>query len=217
MTRGRWVLLALAGLTLMSGCRAMGQYFRARGRDLADCGRARLAFGLGLYAEAELTSLVQPSVGFLDATLSPRYSLQWDPRSVKSFGEVRTAAFPTLLLVWPYYGYTETQAGYGDTRPYLRAALAPWILMGNHQVARTSNSLFRLHNLIPNPRLVAEKDQAPPPGRLTDSFWLAVSGTALLLNTDLGVNPLEMLDLVAGIFGFDPLQDDMRSETPVGE
>ncbi len=209
----RGLLVALAML-LASGCAGTARYLLERGRDLGDCVRGRAAFGLGLYAEAEVTSLLQPAIGLIDLTLAPRYSLEWDPRGRQSHGAVRTAAFPALLVGWPYYGYHETAAGYGDTNPYLRGALAPLILMGNHHIARTSNSLLHLHSLLPNPRLHdddPDEDTTPASTSLSQHTWLAVSATGGLLNFDVGINPLEILDLVVGLIGIDVLGDDNRS------
>ncbi|MFQ5653698.1 MAG: hypothetical protein ACE5GW_03080 [Planctomycetota bacterium] len=210
--RGRLLLLLLLALSSLSGCAGGRSYLKARGRDLGDCGRGRLALGVGRYAEAEATALLQPAVGLIDASLAPRYSIGWDPRPGRPKGLLRTAAFPTLLFAWPYYGAAETREGYGDTHPYLRGALGPWILMGNHHVEGRSNALLLLDRLIPNPRLAPPlgRQEAPDPS-IADHAWLAVSGTVLFLNIDAGVNPLEILDLVAGLVGLDLLGDDGRS------
>ena len=80
----RWAPILLLALTGTLGCKAIGPYWKERVRDLGDCVQGRLAFGLGLYAEAEATSAIHPSLGFVDLTLSPRYSLQWDPRPHRS-------------------------------------------------------------------------------------------------------------------------------------
>lgn len=221
MTRHCLLPGLLLALTL-SGC-SSASYFPARAKDLGDCFQARAAFGLGLYAEVEATSLLHPSVGFADTTLAPRFSVEWDPRRRDVKGELRAAAFPTLLLGWPFYGYHEAQSGYADTHPYWRGFLAPWILMGNRHVGRTSNSLLWLHSLIPNARLedpspdFADEDP-PPPGaarKLADHTWLAISATPLVVRLDLGWNPLETIDFVLGLLALDILgDDDRRPENP---
>ncbi|MGE3166694.1 MAG: hypothetical protein AB7O52_17465 [Planctomycetota bacterium] len=206
------LLLVATCVTLCGGC-GSGQYLRARAHDLGDCFTARAALGVGLYAEAEVTTLVAPALGFADATLAPRYSWEWDPRRHEVFGGLRTAAFPTLLLAWPIYGHGETREGYGDTHPYWRGLIAPWALVGTHHIERRSTSLLGVHRLIPNPRLWDPEfdDEPRPTPRFSEHTWIAVSATPLLVRLDLGWNPLETFDWLVGIFGWDVLRDDSRA------
>lgn len=206
-------LFAYACIALtLCGCQS-GGYWAQRGADLGDVFRVRLALAVGLYAEVEATPLVHASAGFLDATLAPRGSLEWDPVRRAPPGEVRTATFPALLVGWPVYGWQETRHGYGDTRPYLRGFVAPFILMGNHHVARRSHALLALDTLVPNPRLVdpvhGDLDPSPilPPAPARWG-WFGFSVTPLLGRFDLGFNPLELIDLITGLVGFDLLGDD---------
>ncbi|MEM7262787.1 MAG: hypothetical protein AAF488_12410 [Planctomycetota bacterium] len=172
--------------------------------------RGGLALSLGLYAEVEATSALHPAVGFLDASLSPRYAVLHDPRGTDVPGEVRTAAFPTLLVGWPLYGYGETEEGYGDTNPYLRGFIAPWILMGNHHVDHRCGGLFYLQHLVANPRLERDPTEATPtdPGPVQRHGWFGFSVTLLALRIDLGFNPLECVDAVGALVGIDLLGDD---------
>ena len=197
-------MITLLLLLPLAGC----SYLEERGRDLSQCARGRVAFGVGLYAELEATELMHPAVGFMDMTLVPRASLGWDPRPEPTFGQVRTAAMPTLLVAWPYYGWHESQAGYGTTRPYLRGFLAPWILMGNHHVRGDSCAVLALDRLIPNPRLAPRDGDTEPQRDLVSQTWLAASATALFVNVEVGVQSIEMLDFVLGWFGVDVLGDD---------
>lgn len=205
-------------LLALTGCQGhLRRYVDARCDDLSDCARFRIGLGLGLYADAEVTSFVKPAVGFMDASLAPSYTAGWDPRPDQPTGRVRTAAFPALLVGWPFYGYGETKAGYGDTHPYLRGAVAPFIFMGNGHVERRSWSLFGLHRLIPNPRLAPSEDDPPPPvERDIDKAWVAASATAGIVTADLGFNPLQCVDFVAGLFGFDFAGDDFRGGADEG-
>ena len=134
-------LLGIIGFLWCGGC---ADYWAARGRDLTDCARAGVALGVGLLAEVEATSFVHPTVGLLDVTFEPRLAFTWDPRPSRPQGEVRTAAMPTLLVGWPLYGYHESKSGYDDSHPYLRGAIAPWILMGTHHIERVSHSLSKM-------------------------------------------------------------------------
>lgn len=211
----RAALLLFLLLTTV-GCQGLGTYTSHLASDFGDCVRARAAAATGLYAEVEVTAGLHPSVGFADVTLAPRYSLEWDPSGSAS-GELRTAAFPSLLVAWPWYGAQETADGYGETSPYVRGLVAPYILMGNRQVGRRSNSLFGLHHFIPNPRLVdpelSEMNVPPPPRRATDDYWVGVSVTVLVGRVDFGINIVEIWDLLFGVFGFD-LLDDNATEPP---
>ena len=198
--------LGILGFLCCGGC---ADYWAARGRDLTDCARAGVALGVGLLAEVEATSFVHPTVGLLDITFEPRFALRWDPRPSRPQGEVRTAAMPTLLVGWPFYGYYESKSGYDDSHPYLRGAIAPWILMGTHHIERVSHSLFGVHRLIPNPRLFPAED-ADSEFRLSDHTWLATSVTLLFVRCDVGINPLEVLDFLTGWFALDLSGDDRR-------
>lgn len=235
--RARRLVLAalLAGGALAStGC---ASYWKARAHDVGDCFRLGAGFGLGLYAEAEATSLVQPAVGFADVNLKPRYSLDWDPRP-KPPGELRTAAFPTLLVAWPFHGWNEVEEGYGDTHPYLRGFFAPWALVGSHHVRKESIGLLGLGGPLGNPRFAEEraleardrerassrgeagdsseidpgKEEAPRPrgSGASRHGWVAASGTVLFVQVDAGVNLIEWGDLLVGFFGWDPLADDSK-------
>lgn len=207
-----WRLVAVCWFAcggLLAGCAPLSGYARGRAEDLADCVRVQAAAGLGLYLEAEVTSFVQPAAGLLDVNLAPRWGLGWDPRANRPHGTLRTAAFPSLLAGWPAYGYGETAAGYGDTHPYLRGAIAPLILMGNHHTEQRSVSLFWLHELIPNARFMRAPEEPPLADvPLADHFWIGTSGTALALSFDAGVNPYQIIDFVVGIAGLDLLGDD---------
>ncbi|MFN0057596.1 MAG: hypothetical protein ACKVX7_03995 [Planctomycetota bacterium] len=223
----RKTLLILLMFSTALGCAPTGRYLRSRGADLADCVLARAAFGVGLYAEIEVTTLVRPAVGFGDATLAPRLALEHVPAARQSDGELRTAAFPALFLLWPWYGYAETAEGYGDSHPYVRGFFAPWFLMGNYHVAEHTNGVLLLDRLLVNPRLnnhdeetnaepVADTDTAsvattaPRARPIADHGWFAASVTPLLGRFDIGLNPLELVDFLTGLVGLDLLRDDGR-------
>jgi hypothetical protein len=202
-------LLALAALT---GCAGFGDWTRARGRDLGDCVRASVGLGVGLYAEVQATSVLHPSVGFGDVSLAPRKTLGWDPRPIPP-GRVRTAAFPTLLLAWPIYRREMISMGFEDTAPGWRGFFSPLILMGSHHVEGRANSLLGLHRLLPNPMLGKSPPETPPE-RWSRETWFAVSGTLGVVHADLGINPLEIVDLLVGLVGWDLLGDDERGKAP---
>jgi len=202
---GRGALL-LALVLPTSGC----AYLETRRSDFADAFRARAAVGVGLYAEVEATSALRPCVGFVDLTLAPKLSVEHDPRVSGHRGEVRTAAFPALLLAWPFYGLGETREGYGDTSPFLRGFLAPLVLAGNYHVEHRQVGLLYPGVWLPDPRLELDEDEAPPPraSGATDHGWLGVSGTVLFGRFDFGVNLIELVDAVIGCAGLDLLGDD---------
>ncbi len=210
LLRAGWMPVLVA-LVASTGCvGSAGQYVVARSNDISDCLRFQLGVGAGIYAEVEASSVLHPSVGFVDASLQPEYTIGWDPRPGRPPGMFRTAAFPTLVLGWPFYGYQESADGYGDTHPYVRGFLAPYILMGTRHVERRSNSLLLLHHLVPNPRLEGGPDAQPAPRRTSDHYWVGGSGTLLLVSFDLAVNLLELLDFLVGLAAFDLLDDDDR-------
>jgi hypothetical protein len=176
--------------------------------------RGSVGLGAGLYAEVQATSALHPSVGFGDASLAPKRTIGHDPRPLPP-GRVRTAAFPTLLVGWPVYRRDMIAMGFEDTAPGLRGFLSPWILMGSDHVAGRANSLLGLHRWLRNP-LLGEPPPETAPERWSRRSWLAASGTLGVVQVDAGVNPLEILDFVAGLVGWDPLGDDRRGRAAQG-
>ncbi len=201
-----FALLLCLGLT---GCQS---YWRDRGRDLSQVAHLRLGVSLGLYAEAEATSLLRPSIGLIDASLFPRYSVGWDSRPRRYRGSLRTATFPALILGWPIYGYLESQEGYAGAAPYWRGFIAPYLFTGTDHVDQTMNGLFYPERLIPNPRLVeALADEAPlATSQLSAHGRFGVSATLGLVRLDAGLNPLEFIDFLIGWVGLDLPGDRVR-------
>lgn len=197
-------------LVVLPGCAGVGTWTRARGRDLGDCVRASVGLGVGLYVEAQATSALYPSVGFGDVSLAPKRTLGWDPRPLPP-GRVRTAAFPSMLVGWPIYRQEMISMGFEDTSPGWRGALSPMILLGNHHVEGRANSLFGLHRAIPNP-LLGEPPPETSPDRWSRRSWFGASGTLGVVTFDFGVNPLEIVDLLGGLVGWDPMGDDGRGK-----
>lgn len=201
-------LTAAAAWLMLIGC--SGPEIRSRGKDFAESARFRVGAGIGLYSEVQVTSWVHPAIGFADANLSPRYTLGWDPRPGQPAGTMRTAAFPTLLVGFPFYQRYWQEAGYGDSYTPWHGFLAPWILMGNHYVEGQSCSLLKLHRKIPNPLLSPDpalKSLSATQQRSRDS-WIAISGTLGVATFDVGINPLELLDAIFGLISVDLLGDD---------
>ncbi len=212
----RWVAF-ICGTLLLSGC--SGLDLRSRGADLGDALRLRLGAGIGLYGEVEATSWIHPAIGFADASLTPRYTLGWDPRPGQPAGMLRTAAFPTLLVASSFYTEPWGPSRSNDTPAPLRGFLGACILMGNHYVEGESCSLLRLHDKIPNPVL----SPAPSLAALTDNeqrsrnSWLAISGTLGVVTFDVGINPLELIDALLGCFSIDLLEDDESTTVDVSD
>ncbi|NRA74769.1 MAG: hypothetical protein HRU16_02415 [Planctomycetes bacterium] len=209
-------LVACAGICLhMAGC--SGQQLRDRARDFGDTLRWRVGAGVGLYSEVQVTSWIHPAVGFADANLSPRYTIGWDPRPGQPAGALRTAAFPTLLVAFPFYQRYWENAGFGDQYSPKQGLLAAVILMGNHYVEGESCSMLRLHRNIPNPMLKTDPQLAAlsKTQRHSRNSWIAISGTLGVLTFDAGINPLEIFDAITGLVSIDLLGDDDRGAEDV--
>jgi len=173
--------------------------------------------GVGLYSEVQVTSWIHPAVGFADANLSPRYTIGWDPRPGQPAGALRTAAFPTLLVAFPFYQRYWENAGFGDQYSPEQGLLAAVILMGNHYVEGESCSMLRLHRNIPNPMLKTDPQLASlsKTQRHSRNSWIAISGTLGILTFDAGINPLEIFDAITGLVSIDLLGDDDRGAEDV--
>jgi hypothetical protein len=210
------LLVAYAGICLLlAGCSS--QQLRVHGNDLCDAVRLRIGAGVGLYSEVQITCWIHPAVGFADANLSPRYTIGWDPRPGQPAGTLRTAAFPTLLVAFPFYHRYWQKAGFGDHYSPKHGLLAGAILMGNHYVEGESCSMLRLHRNIPNPMLKTDPrlEALSRTQRHSRDSWIAISGTLGVLTFDAGINPLEILDAITGLVSIDLLGDDDRGTEDV--
>ena len=205
-------LACLALLVGAGGCASVSDWAGARARDLGDCVRGSVGLSGGLYVEAEATAVLNPSAGFGDFAIPPKWTLAWDPRPLPP-GRVRTSAFPTLLVGWPFYRHEMIAMGYADSSPGWRGFLAPFFLVGSDHSEGRGNSLLGMHALLPNPLLVEARAETPTE-RLSRQSWVGGSATVGIIGVDAGINPLEIVDFLVGLFGWDLLEDDDRAIEP---
>ena len=68
-----------------------------------------------------------------------------------------------------------------------------------------------MHALLPNPLLV---EAAPETDRerLSRQSWFGAGATVGIVGVDAGINPLEIVDFLVGLFGWDLLDDDDRAK-----
>ncbi|MDE0959533.1 MAG: hypothetical protein OSB09_02005 [Planctomycetota bacterium] len=216
---GAIVLLVLLGF-LPCGCKSID--IPARIDDLTDTVRARVGAGLGLYGEIEATGWLHPAIGFVDANLSPRFTIGHDPRPGQPAGVLRSASFPTMLVAFPFEKSPSGTTDDSATSPALKGWLNACMLRGNHHVEGQSCSLMQWHRKIHHDWLI----EAPSLAQLSEAqrssrnTWFAISGTLGVVTIDVGIHPLEVLDALLGWFGVDLMEDDLRRQVPaptVGE
>ena len=210
------LIIVSIGLTLI-GC--SGQQIKDRSEQLGQGLRFQIGAGIGLYGEVQATSWIHPAIGFADANLSPRYTIGWDPRPQQPAGTLRTAAFPSLILGFPFYSPFWEEVGFGESYSPKNAFLAPWILMGNHYVEGESCSLFQLHRQIPNPllsRAIGLEQLTAKQQRSRDS-WIAISGTIGLVTFDIGINPLEIFDTMKNLISVETPEDTNVDDSSLEE
>ncbi len=200
------ILTLLVATLLSSGCST------PLTRDLADCIHAEAGLGLGIYLEAEVTDWIHPAVGVFDVGMKPRQSIGWDPRPGQPVGQMRTAAFP-LTLGGALANLIGDEDHFGE---WLQSPgsvlLANLSLTGNDYITGENCSLLRMHRYFPNPMLnrAPSLEELSPQQQLSRDSWIGFSGTLLIFNFDFGINPLEIVDAIGSIFGWDMMADDGR-------
>lgn len=207
--------ILLGTFLLISGCSAPLK------RDLTDCFHAEAGLGLGIYLEAQATDWLHPAIGVGDLALKPRQSIGWDPRPGQPVGQLRTAAFPVSTLALPasLIGNEDLFENWGLSSPD-QILIANLSLSGNNYITGENCSLLRLHRLAPNPILTRAPslEALTPRQQLSRDTWIGFSGTLLFFNFDFGINPLEIIDMMTSVLGWDLLADDERiTEGPIGD
>ncbi len=206
--------ILLGAILLISGCSAPLK------RDLADCVHAEAGLGLGIYLEAQVTDWVHPAIGVADLSLKPRQSFGWDPRPGQPVGQLRTAAVPVSTLALPasLLGGANLFENWGLSSPE-QILIANLSLSGNNYITGENCSLLRLHRLAPNPILTRAPslEALTPHQQLSRDSWVGFSATLAVFHFDFGINPLEIIDMMTSVLGWDLLADDERiTEGPTG-
>ena len=193
--------ILLGTFLLISGCSAPLK------RDLTDCLHAEAGLGLGIYLEAQVTDWVHPAIGVADLSLKPR--------------QLRTAAFPVSTLALPasLLGGADLFENWGLSSPE-QILIANLSLSGNNYITGENCSLLRLHRLAPNPILTRAPslEALTPHQQLSRDSWVGFSATLAIFHFDFGINPLEIIDMMTSVLGWDLLADDERiTEGPTGD
>ena len=179
------LLLPLLVLVLGSGCRSTGEYFRCRGRDLADVVTLELTAGPGVDVHGQATTFVGAAAGW-----SVQKGLFWHGRHVGG-GRRETAGFVLL--------------GATEARPLTPPGPEPAPRM---PVRRAAWAMFL-------PLLVSPADGVhlgyvadwPHTADVT-------MGASAGIGFHLGVSPGEALDFLAGLTTLDPAGDDSPPPPP---
>ena len=191
MKRLGYLVLLLAAFAV--GC--------APGRldDLADCGKASVGIGMGLEAHARIGFLTHPSLGHGSFTSRVGHeSRRW------------TGAWEEFHAVWPMTAMMSQIAGLNlegcnlslmttysppfgedvpleEEEPHMGYLLPLLVYAGMHR-----------------------DDEGSHPLAFKEATNLEVGGTLLLVSASVGLNPLEIVDFLAGFVGLDPAGDDFE-------
>ena len=187
------MLLAVSGmLACASGC--------APGRldDLADCGKLSVGFGFGLEVHAKLGCLTHPSLGF---GASGTYRAGHESREI-------SGTWFEFRAVWPIMSWLGLLWG----EPDLGTCNLSFIASRGLTMDDVDSGLDEVGYLLPllvylgggmDPEL-----DLPDPLSFHEATDLQLGGTLLLVSARVGVNPLEIVDLLLGFVGIDIAGDD---------
>jgi hypothetical protein len=187
-------MLAVTLATLMAGCAGpAGRYCARRWTDFGDCVEATVGYGFPVHARVKATDFAVAGAG---VALARRAG--WKGR----YGTYGGGGVPPTAGIGFHPG-TILQGG------------IPLLTNGEMEASLVSKSQWSVETLGP---CVTRHTYMPglepgPRSLVAERFW--VGGTvALLLSARLEINPVEFVDLLAGIVGWDMLQDDEWVGTP---
>lgn len=220
----------LAFLPLSVGCSWVGSYLSARALDLADCVKGNVGAGIGLTVDAHVTDYIAPGIGILSYTANVGY----EDRAINGVW------LESIVINTPRFAYETVFQAYEESEQTpdenlegsviisqlaLRSLLLPnerWIRkdddltvdyytllniagLGQRNRAAALTGLLRRSGEIPRTR---EKTG-------WQAGFVEIGATLGFVEARVGFNPLELVDFLAGIFGWDPADDDPRSSVGV--
>ncbi|NQT88702.1 ankyrin repeat domain-containing protein [bacterium] len=183
-TRSHWLALAALTVAFGTGCRPAQRYVDRRVRDAADSVQAEIGLGAPIYARVKVTDFAVVGAGY---AVSCRVGIDGRPNVLDraSIDERPQSRLPAIGELGIPFIYNDE---WSDDR-----AVVTW----GPCVTRRQCLLCPDHG---------------PRSALAHKFWVGGAG-ALLLSARVGINALEVVDFVAGIFCWDLLGDD----APVAE
>jgi hypothetical protein len=208
--RKRSVAALAAALALtLAGCAApdgVGGYFVARGSDFADMWRLSLGPALGLHARVRAVVL-HAGEGF-----SVGRDYGWDGSAGASAPRWRRLSYTLWApVVWLHDVDVRGLDPDADWAPYLRVRLnekRPPRDMEPAEVIRIQTRAVLLGY-----RYRSKERDVPHWTEVADYYWVSAEATPLVLTVRAGINPVELLDWLGGLFCLDLLGDD-GSEAP---
>ena len=203
------------------GCAPIGGYLGARAMDLADCVKGNVGVGIGLTADVHLTDFMAPGLGIVSYTANAGY----DDRNVNGVW------LESIVINTPRFAFETVARDYEETpsdenleggvlisQLALRSLLLPnerWI-RENGELTVEYYTLFNIGGLGRDFRATALTGLLQRPGErpktpektIWDEAFFEAGATLGVVEARAGINPLQFLDFLAGIFGFDPADDD---------
>ena len=213
------ILLLL--LPLAVGCTPLQRYFDARALDLADCAKANVGVGIGLTADAKATDVMAPGIGIVS------YTVNFGHESRK----VNGVWLENIVINTPRFAYeavareiNETPADEELNGPMVVSQLAfRSVLLPNERWIRKDDELTVEYYTLFNIGGFGRENRATAlagllrrtgetPRELEKTVWQAssfeVGATLGVIEARVGINPMEILDFLVGIFGLDLAGDD---------
>ena len=218
----RRCVAAISVVALVSG--AGCAYGADRMQDLADCFRLSAGYGLGLTASAQVTDWFSPGVGAASRTqtfgfLDRDVHGAWEESDVI---QTPRLAYEGLALQLSEQSREQMDEGGVIARLALDSLNLPnerWVRTGG-RIRVEQFALFNvMRSAVPEGSswlagLVVEPGDVvlTPVKDVWQSSFVELSGTVVAVHARLGFNPMQCVDFLAGLFGFDPAGDDRRAE-----
>lgn len=170
--------LAAAACALATNGCFAGRYLADRGADLADVFVAEVGVGPGLEAHAQLTGYLGAGVGRSQLSVLLLHGR-----------DVGTARRSSSGLLWT----AATQVDYGRVRS----------LHGARKHSGRQTRAWRY--LLPDSSFSSSRRYRP---RWPDNFNVEVGAAYFIVGAHVGINPVELVDLLLGIVTIDIVGDD---------
>jgi hypothetical protein len=201
--------IAILALLLLTGCAtpdSVGGYFVARGNDFADMWRITLGPALGLHVRARAV-IFQVGEGF-----SVGHDYGWDGRAGARVATWNRLSYSMWVPI--AFNHDVDVRGYDPENlwePYMRIRLGePRPPAGKQPEDMLPAQIieYRTSAILTGYRHRYYEREPRRWTRVADYYWIGAEATPAILTIRFGLNPVELLDWLGGIYCLDLLDDD---------
>ncbi len=189
MKAAKWWYLGsvMTVMLVLSGCTSTQM------RDMSDCVTLSVGVGLGLDATCKVGALMHGGIGVIGSRTVQVGLQNW----------ARYGVWEEEQYVWPYTWVVHEQVTEGMHYEQKLSVLCSYT---RERYPALEKDPFELRYWAP----IFEKPPKEPSFRFHELTDLELGATLGLFSARVGVNPLEIVDLILGVFNIDIAKDDGR-------